>query len=426
MKSALWRLTTAVIDFPRVVALAGILSLLHAKLVEFTYDRVPDAYMDEVFHLNQTRAYCDGDYKYWNNMITTPPALYLLTPRFLCHGHERYINSFLWGLCFLGLVRYRKKLFPRSNVAEAILTSMVVSILPVLFDTSILYYTDLLSLTAVIWGLSTANPKISVAFFAVAVVTRQTNILWAGLYVAHGLNSIFNLQRPFYSLWKVIQKYATFVILALLFVLFVVFNEGIVLGDRTAHEPVLHLPQVWYLLAFIAFSAWPVLLFDIFHIKSRLIRYWFITAALIAAIFASVSCCTIAHKYLLADNRHFTFYIWRRWFAKYSWAPLASGFIYIIAVFGIIPKLNQKLGPFLTLATSLATAACLIPAPLLEFRYFIIPYALWRISLPEHRRSVLVLELFSHVVVNLAALYLFFEKPFTWSNHPGETQRFMW
>jgi hypothetical protein len=39
---------------------------------------VPEAYMDEEFHLDQFTHYLDGNFSYWNPKLTTPPALYLL------------------------------------------------------------------------------------------------------------------------------------------------------------------------------------------------------------------------------------------------------------------------------------------------------------------------------------------------------------
>lgn len=54
--------------------------------------------------------------------------------------------------------------------------------MPVLLDTSILFYTDLLSLTTVLAGFSFENPVTSCIFFIIAVLTRQTNIVWAGFY----------------------------------------------------------------------------------------------------------------------------------------------------------------------------------------------------------------------------------------------------
>jgi alpha-1,2-glucosyltransferase len=73
-----------------------------------------------------------------------------------------------------------------------------------------------------------------------------------------------------------------------------------------------------------------------------------------------------------------------------------------------------------------ATSAVLIPTQLLEFRYFIIPYLLWRISVAETRKFVLLLEILFHLFVSAVALLLFYEKPFRWAHDSADLQRFMW
>jgi alpha-1,2-glucosyltransferase len=79
-------------------------------------------------------------------------------------------------------------------------------------------------------------------------------------------------------------------------------------------------------------------------------------------------------------------------------------------------------------------AAVLIPAPLLEFRYFIIPFQIFLISahararqLDEGRRVRLVvwsLNLVLFLFVNVTTLYIFLYKPF--KSPSGEVARFMW
>jgi alpha-1,2-glucosyltransferase len=35
----------------------------------------PEPYIDEIFHVPQVQAYCNGHFSSWNNKITTPPGL---------------------------------------------------------------------------------------------------------------------------------------------------------------------------------------------------------------------------------------------------------------------------------------------------------------------------------------------------------------
>jgi alpha-1,2-glucosyltransferase len=36
---------------------------------------VPKPYLDEVFHVPQAQAYCEGEYGVWDPKLTTPPGL---------------------------------------------------------------------------------------------------------------------------------------------------------------------------------------------------------------------------------------------------------------------------------------------------------------------------------------------------------------
>jgi len=38
---------------------------LHSLVVRIIYQKVPEPYMDEIFHVAQTRLYCRGIYNEW-------------------------------------------------------------------------------------------------------------------------------------------------------------------------------------------------------------------------------------------------------------------------------------------------------------------------------------------------------------------------
>lgn len=359
----------------------------------------------------------------WNGKITTPPALYLLSVPFFC-GNERYINSFLICFAFVGLCNYRR-LFTSSQV---FLTSILSLCLPVLFHSSILYYTDLLSLTTLLWALSSKSSLKAAIFFTLALLTRQTNIIWAGMYVliyfiknVDDKNLIGSIIKIFLDLWS-------FILLFIAFMSFVIMNDGkIVLGDHEAHRIVPHFMQLYYFSLFVCFHIVPLIIFSGFIPKViRKILFMPIrTFVLCGVITVCIYCFTMDHPYLLADNRHYTFYIWRRFFLyhpsfKYLLMP-----IYLISLY-IMKEFTVHLSPSNILLFLLSTASVLVPAHLLEPRYFIASFILWRMALLENRRWVLIIEFLYLLIINSLTLYLFFEKPFEWLNEPGIKQRFMW
>lgn len=66
-----------------------------------------------------------------------------------------------------------------------------------------------------------------------------------------------------------------------------------------------------------------------------------------------------------------------------------------------------------------------IPQKLLEFRYFILPYLIFKVNTPIPSVSKLLLELLLYVIVNVFTFHLFLNKTFHWPDSE-DTQRFMW
>lgn len=95
-----------------------------------------------------------------------------------------------------------------------------------------------------------------------------------------------------------------------------------------------------------------------------------------------------------------------------------------------------------------ATTLSLVTAPLVEPRYFIIPWVMWRLHLPpsptpaafrqrpgddnERARADLAtnaskfLETMWFIAINAVTGYVFLYKGFEWPQEPGKIQRFMW
>ena len=103
----------------------------------------------------------------------------------------------------------------------------------------------------------------------------------------------------------------------------------------------------------------------------------------------------------------------------------------------------------LVLVWLIATTLSLVTAPLVEPRYFIIPWVMWRLHLPplptlaavrqqrpqnENERARVdtatnlprFMESLWFMVVNLVTGYVFLRKGFEWPQEPGTIQRFMW
>jgi len=212
---------------------------------------------------------------------------------------------------------------------------------------------------------------------------------------------------------------------------------------------------------------------------------------------------SLAHPFLLADNRHFTFYLWRRLLGHPNYGAfirVALAPVYLLCMGVLAARLNASSLPQQPLQQHLsqyslqqqqqqrqqqrsalwpvlwfgASAVCLLPSPLLEFRYFTVPLLVAHTQaapylLPRHeqmrgdaeqeeevqqpneetKKSVLsppetkkelpnrhaadrwprgmgaVLCLGAcFLLVDAALLYMFLAKPFAWPD--GSVARFMW
>lgn len=183
---------------------------------------VPEPYMDEVFHIPQAQRYCHGRFTEWDDKITTPPGLYLLSnvlPQTLrafglswnrsCEPNAlRAFNVVgLAVLAYLFLVCRRRMEARATSATEQPLTGFAihsacnVALFPLLFFFSGLYYTDVVSTVVVLAALvnhldrvardrSSIQSDLSTIFLgSMALLMRQTNVFWVVVYMG-GLEAV--------------------------------------------------------------------------------------------------------------------------------------------------------------------------------------------------------------------------------------------
>jgi alpha-1,2-glucosyltransferase len=133
---------------------------------------------------------------------------------------------------------------------------------------------------------------------------------------------------------------------------------------------------------------------------------------------------TVAHPYLLADNRHFTFYLW-----KDILVPLRRHVTALVGMFAsasvvLVATLCTARGGLWTAAFSTCTVVVLVPSGLLELRYFTVPSFVAALQWPVPPRGWLLVQGLAFLAVNGFVLGLFCLRPFTWSD--GSIAHFMW
>ncbi|CAI9098223.1 OLC1v1034833C1 [Oldenlandia corymbosa var. corymbosa] len=171
---------------------------------------VPDPYMDEIFHVPQAQQYCKGNFRSWDPMITTPPGLYFVSlahvaslfpgiamanstssfPKACSTSVLRSTNGVLAVICGILVYDIIRHLRPTLSDRKATLYALVLTLYPLHWFFTFLYYTDVASLTAVLATYLTSLKRkywISALFGAVAVLIRQTNIIWVLFIVCSGV-----------------------------------------------------------------------------------------------------------------------------------------------------------------------------------------------------------------------------------------------
>lgn len=286
-------------------------------------------------------------------------------------------------------------------------------------------------------------------------------------------------------------------------------------GDKSNHVATVHLAQMLYIWPFFAFFSLPLLLphfvaiIDNFSAmlnwsrktpakdpatttttpKLSMILAGIYVLGTVAISFGIVHFNTIIHPFTLADNRHFMFYVFRYTIRRATWIRYALVAAYTASrwlVWGTLSgsateasatsakaKGGQAMADLQDGKTAvptstaiiflLATTLSLITAPLVEPRYFIIPWVMWRLLVPawyipagadggvvqaasmssnklvktvlNYARQTdvrLVLETAWFLLVNLTTIGIFLLKPYQWRAEDGtlldegRLQRFMW
>ncbi|XP_038067469.1 putative Dol-P-Glc:Glc(2)Man(9)GlcNAc(2)-PP-Dol alpha-1,2-glucosyltransferase [Patiria miniata] len=433
----------------------------------------PEPYMDEIFHIPQAKQYCNGSFNEWDPMITTLPGLYLASVGLLRPITE-LMQVDMSEMCTTVILRSTNILFAVGNLYllyalimrinrhdkashgfKPLLTAASLAHLPVLYFFTFLYYTDpgstFFILIMYLFSLH-GNHIMAGLMGALCVVFRQSNIVWvvftAGVTFAREVEGergrkqspdavndfgaiLTSIKKALLYLLKISHLGRLILLLwpyglvAVAFLVFLYLNKGIVVGDKSHHEPCLNLPQLVYFLMFSAFFAAPYLTSPysaVRFLKTCLKRpLTYITLTCLGLL--AVHYLTYVHLYVLSDNRHYVFSIWRLYqrdhLIKYCLVPVA---VYIDwCMQDNLPSCSN----LWRLVYFTCLAAVTVPQKLLELRYFIVPYLLFRAQMPLQPYWKICLELLIGAAVNIATLYLFLEKPFVWEGTPG-LQRYMW
>lgn len=462
----------AAASYAAYVALCALLHWAFASVVR-------EPYMDEPFHVGQAQAYCEGRWAEWDDKITTFPGLYLVAASAAnaanSGGGAATMTCTLSSLRALNLIpalatpallhALLRALHPHESPRDVAANAAVLSMLPTHFFFHFLFYTDSFATCSVLALLLCLHSFERSSFVrhvvlglaaAAAIAFRQTNAAWVAFAIGSGLLADLHaigalsssatvgtaLREALHAVpvavpGLIARRYLLPTLVLVGFAAFVVVNGGVVVGDKGNHAPAVHTAQLLYLtvLASAPFSveALTVRAPETLRAALRATRASPASAALAVCAALALARGTLCHPFLLADNRHVTFYLWRHllgrhWLARYALAPG-----YALLGCRLYPLVWRRRtapdgggGPVLALGLLVCAALVLVPSPLIEPRYLTLPTLLLRLhAVPPLRGPREWLPaLFAFACLNAAMLFLFLGRPYTWGD--GSVARFMW
>ncbi|TPX48709.1 dolichyl-P-Glc:Glc2Man9GlcNAc2-PP-dolichol alpha-1,2-glucosyltransferase [Synchytrium endobioticum] len=434
---------------------------------------VTSPYMDEKFHIPQALKYCHGRLFDYDPKLTTPPGLYI-TSLALIYPFSRILP--ISQLCTVKVLRsiniiygigthvvtycIHQHLHPASR--SRAWDVLAVSLFPVSFFFNFLYYTDSGSTFFVLvayWCLLKRRYSASALVGLLAFSFRQSNILWVALMAWVALVQVIKehaslaqksmldwhlrhvvAQRSFRqyinnllvlgitNIASITTQLWPYLVALLLFGAYVGWNGGIVLGDKANHTPSLNVPQVFYYAAFLAFFTCPIILCSVDVKRLSSAKNLFRFATFLPLSTWIIARYTVSHPFLLSDNRHFSFYVWRYLFRAHPYIRYALVPAYWLSLWSVTSVLCDSQPLLFVVGYNLSVTITLVPSPLLEFRYFIIPYILFRLHVSQRCTTNVarMMELGMFIGINAITIWLFLERPFTWEHELDEVQRFMW
>lgn len=459
-----------------------VLVLASGAIAKLVYERVQGPFIDELFHLRQCQKYCSYDFFSWDNKITTPPGLYLLAfgyakslewaanainmPIRACNYTLLRSFNLVGGLFVLPWIASKfRGSFWAANIAS----------LPLLYTYYFLFYTDVWSTVLVVLALVLAETMPFGAVYSAYVAgivgfsslwLRQTNIVWIGFVLvalierrrdvqnrpdsavsrragSHSVTGFVNEVVSFvFQLLKDWKLVVPFVLNVVIFAIFIRVNGGITFGDKENHQLNVHLVQVFYCLAFITLFTWPVWLLPRRigeYVSFSLTRNYGVNAAVTALSFFAIHFVidhfTVVHPFLLADNRHYTFYVYRR-ILSHPYSQFFTVPFYHFSIWVVTSSLQRNNRLLALSSVSIVTffaaiVITVIPLPLFEPRYYIVPLVVFRLyvqpeSGPFSRQWRHIVEFVWNMAVNTATFAVFFGYEFKWASEGDAIQRIIW
>ena len=263
---------------------------------------------------------------------------------------------------------------------------------PLLWPFFWVLYTDIPALASIFFALLLVSKRQYLAAALMCVISllfRQHNIFWALLMwvIALGQEGVW---QQWYSqmrahqkgwitqcadlLWQAMRKTSAFAIPIVLFIGFLYWNAGITLGDKDNQKfGGLYPLQPFFFLLLFGFICLPLHLYQLPKIWTLLTKHYWPWLMLVGLFFVYMMTFKIVHPHNFPSD-----YFLRNWLLyflndHFRYKVLAFGLIALSLLSLVVSPLRSPTYYWLFPVSLLA----LLPVPLIEQRYYIVPFSLW-------------------------------------------------
>lgn len=394
--------------------------------VIFLFTLIPhnELFVDENPHYEQIINFIQGDFNL-NPDLTTIPGFHIIY----------YVLSSIFGIS--SIIFFRIISFLISILTIYIFYLLLVEIkstdknnkiiqfifMPILFMFFFLIYTDVMSLLFVLTSLLFAfKNKINLSSFfgLLSILIRQNNIMWL-LFIF-----IFVLLRNEFSFLekrksfkqkvitliefiklnylKLFKKYFLFILTGILFIIFVIINQGVALGDKEAHPTFsLHTGNIFFMLFlfFIIFLPTIIQHLNYFFKDFKNNYFKFISIGLLIFIIYILTFIN-NHPYNIDWGDYFI----RNRILIYFTSTLFLKTIFFIPILISIYSLSKMKFYFNKYLIFLISIIYLLPSWLIEQRYYIIPFTMYLLFIKKEKSKFNIIQSIYSFILTLLIFYL--------------------
>lgn len=341
---------------------------------------------DEGFHWHQITEYFSGRFDTVDS-LTMLPGYHLVVYgaselfSFRSISQVRYVSfvfSIMALLFFFLIARQHDK-------SSSYPISLQLFLSPLIFPFFFLLYTDIPALTMVVaslWLVTLRRYQLAALVVgASSLLFRQTNIVWLlMLWVLSLLNmgffasSFTNVTDLFRHWIACLFRTSLFAVFCVSFAVFLYINGGVAIGDAGSHKVGLYPTQIFFLLFVLFFLFIPLHIVNFRKIMSALKTTPLLPFAGVILFAIYMFTFSADHNYNSPDRVYFLRNILLE-LIRANFLTKTLAFIpIVIAFFSIVVTPLKQRGYYWLYPFSIA---CLLPAWLVDPRYFIVPIALF-------------------------------------------------